>query len=477
MSLQPPAPQAIVIFGASGDLSKKKIFPALYDLAAQGLLPEPRLIVGIATKTWDDAELRRHVRRAVEEHARTPIDEGVWQSFARSLSYVAGSFERPEAMRALMERLDEADRAGCDGRRLYYLAVPPQAFAPIVRGLGEMGANTPNSNVVIEKPFGDSLASARELSARIHEVFDEFQVFRIDHYLGKETVQNLVVFRFANSLFERTWNRDAIDHVQLTVAEAIGVEGRAGYYDRSGAVRDLLQNHMLQVLSFVAMEPPRSLEAEALRDEKVKLLRAIRPLDPADVVRGQYQGYRDEEGVGSESTTETFFAARLFIDSWRWDGVPFYLRHGKLLPTRATELTVVFRQAPGYLFSDLEIKHIPSNHLTVRIQPDEGISLAFQAKVPGAGVELQTVRMDFDYERSFMHEPAEAYERLLHDAMEGDRTLFTREDGVERGWEIVAPILESPGPICTYAPGTWGPVEADALIAPRHWHLRSGSRR
>ena len=322
--------------------------------------------------------------------------------------------------------------------------MPPSTFPTIVKSLASIGANTANSRIVVEKPFGHSLDSAKALSAEIHTAFDEHQLFRIDHYLGKETVQNLVVFRFANSIWERVWNRDAVDHVQITVAESIGVEGRAGYYEHAGAIRDLLQNHMLQVMAFLAMEPPRSLEAEAFRDEKVKLLKAVRPIDPADVVRGQYDGYRKEDGVDPKSQTETFVAAKLWIDNWRWDGVPFYLRHGKELPERNTEIAVYFRQAPDVLFRELEIDHIPSNHLTIRVQPDEGISLAFQAKIPGPGYELQTVRMDFDYDRSFTNALAEAYERLLHDAMTGDHTLFTREDGVERAWEIVTPILEQP---------------------------------
>ena len=474
MTLRPPAPQAIVIFGATGDLATRKILPALYHLAVQRLLPEPTMIIGVAQTQLDDDAFRARARRAIEA-AHGPVNGPAWEGLAASLHYVAGSFDDPEAMRGLAQHLDEADRNGCIGARLYYLAVPPQAYLPIVRGLAGIGANTPNSRLVVEKPFGDSLASARALSEEIHRAFDESQVFRIDHYLGKETVQNLVVFRFANALFERVWNRDAIDHVQLTVAESVGVEGRAGYYDRAGAIRDLLQNHMLQVLSFVTMEPPRSFEAEAIRDEKVKVLRAVRPLEPADVVLGQYEGYRDEPGVRPDSTTETFFAARLFIDDWRWEGVPFFLRHGKRLPLRATELAVVLRRAPGYLFRELRLGEIPANHLTVRIQPDEGISLAFEAKIPGPGIELQTVRMDFDYDRSFMHEPAEAYERLLHDAMDGDPTLFTRQDGVERAWEIVEPALDHPGPVYPYRPGTWGPPEADALIAPRRWHLRGGS--
>jgi glucose-6-phosphate 1-dehydrogenase len=307
----------------------------------------------------------------------------------------------------------------------------------------------------------------------VHTAFDEDRVLRIDHYLGKETVQNLVVFRWANSIWERVWNRDAVDHIQISVAEEIGVEGRAAYYDRAGAIRDLLQNHMLQALSFLAMEPPRALEAEAFRDEKVKLLRAVRPIDPADVVRAQYDGYRADDGVDPQSQTETFVAAKLWIDNWRWDGVPIFLRHGKRLHQRDTEIAVYFRQAPDVLFRELDLGHIPTNHLTIRVQPDEGISLAFQAKVPGPGYELQTVRMDFDYDRSFKDSLAEAYERLLHDAMDGDQTLFNREDAVERAWEIVAPVLEQPPPLFFYRGGTWGPSQADELIAPHHWHLRT----
>jgi glucose-6-phosphate 1-dehydrogenase len=307
----------------------------------------------------------------------------------------------------------------------------------------------------------------------MHGVFDERQIYRIDHYLGKETVQNLMVFRFANSLWERVWNRDAVDHVQFTVAEAIGVDGRAAYYEQAGAIRDLIQNHMLQVLALLTMEPPRSLEPEAFRDEKVKLLRTVRPIAPKDVVRGQYVGYLDEPGVSAGSTTETYAAVELHIDNWRWTGVPFFLRHGKHLPERASHINVVFKPAPSYLFHGAGIRSLPPDHLSIRIQPDEGISLAFQAKQPGPGYDLQEVEMDFAYGESFMTKPAEAYERLLHDAMENDGTLFTREDGVERSWQIVEDVLEHPGEVHPYEPGTWGPTEADALIQPRRWHLGS----
>jgi glucose-6-phosphate 1-dehydrogenase len=473
-NLKPPTPQALVIFGASGDLAKKKILPALYNLAAQDLLPDRYVVIGFGKSPWDDDAFRKHARESVDGFSHTPLDESVFGSLSERMFFVQGAADDPEAMAALKRDLEDADaNHGCAGARLFYLAVPPIAFPSIVKGIGDIGANTPGSAIVIEKPFGHSLGSARELTALVHAVFGESQLYRIDHYLGKETVQNLVVFRFANSLWERVWNRDAIEHVELTVAEPIGVEGRAEYYEHAGAVRDLLQNHMLQVTAFLAMEPPRSIDPEAFRDETAKLLQAIKPIDPDDAIRAQYDGYRREEGVDPQSGTESYIAARLWIDNWRWDGVPFYLRHGKYLPERNTEITVVFRQAPDYLFKELELGHIPSNHLSIRVQPDEGISLAFQAKEPGPGYELQTVRMDFEYDRSFRFAPAEAYERLLHDAMDGDHTLFTREDAVDRAWEIVTPLLEDPGPLFHYPKGSWGPAQADKLIAPHHWHLRS----
>jgi glucose-6-phosphate 1-dehydrogenase len=472
--LEAPRSQAIVIFGVTGDLSRRKILPALYQLCRDGLLPERHAVVGYGRSDLRDDGLRALAREAIEEHARPPIVEDALRRLEASLLYVRGTFDDRDGFERLAATLDRLDAEGCQAGRLYYLATPPGYFAVIAEAIGAVGQATERSRIVVEKPFGHSLASARELTERLHAVFDESRVLRIDHYLGKETVQNIVVLRFGNSTFERLWNRDVIDHVQLTVAEAIGVGGRGGYYDAAGAARDLLQNHILQVLSFLTMEPPRSLEAEALRDEKVKVLRTMRPIDPSETVRGQYAGYRDEPDVGPASDTETFVAARLHIDNWRWEDVPFFVRHGKRLPRRATEIDVEFRGAPDYLFGDLGMPKLPTDHLTIRIQPDEGISLAFQAKRPGPGYELQTVRMDFDYERSFMHEPAEAYERLLHDAMAGDHTLFTRADGVERAWEVVAPLLEHPSPLRTYEPGTWGPAEADDLIAPRRWHVRGG---
>ena len=383
-------------------------------------------------------------------------------------------------------RLDEggyarlAERAR-ESERLVYLAVPPSAVPDVIRNLRDAGL-TEGTRLVIEKPFGRDLLSAKELNSTVHETFDESQVFRIDHYLGKETVQNILVFRFGNALFERAWNREAIDHMQITVAESIGVEGRGAFYEEAGALRDIVQNHVLQVLGLLTMEPPLSLAPEAIRDEKAKVFGAMRPLDPARTVRSQYvagtvdgdavPGYREEQGVSPDSGTETFFAARVEIDSWRWAGVPFFVRTGERLPWRATEVSIVFRDVPLCFFEGTGAQDLRPNHVTLRIQPEEGISLSFLAKQPGPEVSVQQVGMDFSYRDSFMSAPAEAYERLLHDAMEGDHTLFAREDGVERAWKAVQPALDSPAPLCTYPAGTWGPAEADKLIAPRTWHLR-----
>jgi glucose-6-phosphate 1-dehydrogenase len=482
MNVETPHPQAIVIFGASGDLTRRKILPALYNIARDRLLPERYAVLGYARTDWTDDEFRAHAREAIEEFSRSPIDEEVWKPFSDALHYLAGPFDDENCFAPLHDRLVELDDLrGTEGKRLYYCATPPSAFPLIVSRLGECGPQD-SARIVFEKPFGHDLASARELNAVVHRVFDESQVFRIDHYLGKETVQNILLFRFANSMFERVWNRDAIDHVQITVAESIGVEGRGAFYEEAGALRDVVQNHMLQVLSFLAMEPPRSFEAEAIRDEKVKVLRAMQPLDAREVVRGQYAagtidgdpvpGYGDEAGVAAGSTVETFIALRAGIENWRWAGVPFFLRTGKRLPRRMTEVTIAFREAPSYLFDGLGLPVPPADHLSIRIQPDEGISFAFQAKEPGPRLVPKTVRMDFAYGSSFETAPAEAYERLLRDAASGDHTLFTREDGVERAWELVAPVLEAPPVVERYEAGSWGPESADELIAPRHWHLR-----
>jgi glucose-6-phosphate 1-dehydrogenase len=476
--LERPRPQALVIFGASGDLTRRKILPALYNLFYDDCLPERFAVIGYARSGWDDDTFRKHARGAVEEFSRRELDEGKWKEFAELLHYVPGSFDEVDSFGELVQRLAEFDHAhGTEGNRLYYCATPPSTFPLIVERLAECGPQD-TSSIVIEKPFGRDLDSARELTAVIHEVFDESRIFRMDHYLGKETVQNILVFRFANSLFERAWNREAIDHIQITVAESIGVGSRGSYYEESGAIRDIVQNHILQVLSFLAMEPPRSLEPEAIRDETVKLLSAVRPLDPEEVVRGQYAaevidgeevpGYREEEDVAPDSDVETYAAVRAWIDNWRWSDVPIFMRTGKRLARQATEIAVVFRQPPPYLFEGVGLPPPPSDHLVIRIAPTEGISFDFQAKKEGRGFEPETEQMNFsDGDPS---STPDAYERLLHDAMVGDQTLFTRRDGVERAWELVEQVLDHPGPVHLYPAGSWGPREAEDLIAPREWH-------
>ena len=471
MNLKPPPSQDIVIMGASGDLSRRKLLPALYNLAAVGLLPAEGKIVGFARTDLCEDGFRELARKAIQEFSRIGFDETVWAGLMPRLSYVR---REQDGYTPLKQRLGE-------GKRLVYAAVPPSALPDVISGLhdADLAAGT---RIVIEKPFGRDLASARELNHAIHQVFNESQVFRIDHYLGKETVQNILVFRFGNSVFERVWNRDAVDHVQMTVAETVGVEGRGGYFEEVGILRDMVQNHVLQVLSLLTMEPPSNLAAESIRDEKIKVLRAMQPLNPARTVRGQYAagaiqggdvpGYREEGGVSPDSTTETFFAAELEIQSWRWAGVPFFIRAGKRLARRATEITVAFRQPPLCFFEGTDVQELPFDHLVLRIQPDEGIRFTFLAKQPGPEIRVQPVSMDFAYSSSFMTSPGEAYERLLHDVMVGDHTLFMREDAAERAWSIVDPALAEPAPLCTYPSGSWGPREADQLISPRAWHLR-----
>jgi glucose-6-phosphate 1-dehydrogenase len=479
MALASPPPQALVVFGASGDLARRKLLPALYDLAYEGLLPERYAIVGSGGSPLDDASFRERARAAVEEFSRHRLDDGRWQAFARGLSYVSAPLDDPEAFGSLSERLMALD-AGLDagGQRLFYCGTPPSAFPTIVRRIGDAGL-AEGARIVLEKPIGHDLASALELGRIVHEVFDERQVFRIDHYVGKEAVQNILVFRFANSMVERAWCGEAVDHVQITVAESAGIERRGRYYEEAGALRDMVQNHLLQVLSFVAMEPPDSLAPEAVRDRKAELLGAVRPFSEDDLVRGQYlagvvegheaPSYRDEERVAAESAVETFVAVRAWIDNPRWNGVPFFLRTGKRMPHRETEVMIVLRDAERRLFEGAGIARLPAHHLALRIQPDEGISLVFRAKEPGPGMALDAVPMDFSYGGSFRTQSAEAYERLLHDAMAGDQTLFLRQDAVERSWEIVAPVLDASGTVHPYAAGTWGPSAADELIAPRAW--------
>jgi glucose-6-phosphate 1-dehydrogenase len=474
MALTPPPDQDIVVVGATGDLSARKLLPALYNLSAQGLLPRHGDVVGAAPVAMDGDGFRDFARDAVRKFSRTKPTQRLLGQFLDRLRFV---------------RLDPADtladlrQALTREQRLVYLAVPPTAFEPLITALGKAGLG-PGTSLVIEKPFGRDLKSARQLNRTIHAVLPEKRVFRIDHYLGKETVQNLLVFRFGNSVFERVWNRDAIARVEITVAESLGVEQRGAFYEQTGAIRDIVQNHLFQVLAITAMEPPVSFDAEALRNEKVKVLQALQPLDPDMVVRGQYtggtvegtrvRGYRHEPGVNPHSHTETFAAMRLAIDCWRWSGVPFFLRTGKRMATRDTRIVIDFREVPLHLFVGAGVHSLDSNRLIVHIQPDEGISVTFLAKVPGPEVRVQQVSMNFTYGASFKTSPPEAYERLLHDALEGDHTLFIREDEVERGWEVVQPVLDNPPPIVPYRAGTWGPKAADRLVEPLTWHNPEG---
>jgi glucose-6-phosphate 1-dehydrogenase len=487
--LRVPQPCAMVIFGATGDLNRRKLMPALYRLARGRLLPAGFTVIGFSRRDFTDEQFRRMMLEALIEH-RVIQTEGdpLWDGFAQGLRYVQGEFGNPDGYARLRDALADADATrGTGGNRLFYLATPPDDFPRIVGLLGEYGLNqaAPGtwSRLIIEKPFGVDLASARELNEQVGAVFDEPQVYRIDHYLGKETVQNILVLRFANGIFEPVWNRRYVDHVQITVAESVGVEGRGDYYDEAGVIKDMIQNHMLQLLTLVAMEPPVAFEAEPVRSEKVKVLRAIRPIAPGDVetwtVRGQYAaghvggkpvpGYREEQSVPPSSTTETFVAMTLHLDDWRWADVPFYIRSGKRLPKRATEIAVVFRKPPLHIFRTVDGSEPEANVLSLRIQPDEGIAMRFTAKPPGQAMDLREVQMDFDYGASFAVDPPEAYERLLLDAMLGDSTLFIRRDEVEAAWQLIDPIVEGwqrlgHARLPEYRAGTWGPSESDALL-------------
>jgi glucose-6-phosphate 1-dehydrogenase len=468
-------PQAIVIFGASGDLTRRKLLPAFYKLYLEGRMPEGFAIVGYARTQMTDEGFRELAHDAVREFSGRPHDGQVWAGFAERLAYVPGEFSEQGGMNHISAALAKIDRQhGTEGNRFYYAATPPSAYPDIVRRIGEAG-EAEGAKIVFEKPFGRDLRTARELNAVISEVFDESQVFRIDHYLGKETVQNILAFRFGNGLFEPVWNRRYIDHVQITVGESIGVGSRAKFYEQTGAVRDMVSTHLFQMLTFLAMEPPVSFEPDRLRDETVKVLRSAKVCDPASLVRGQYAGYRDEPDVNDDSQVETFAALKVEIDNWRWADVPFFLRTGKQLQSKVTEVTLKFRKVPFNLFDDASLPagdELPRrDHLTFRIQPDEGITLAVNAKRPGPGMQLGRVRMDFDYTDEFGGTISDAYELLLLEAMEGDHTLFLRQDGIERAWEILEPVLRQPGVVVPYEPGTWGPPEAAALIAPRKWHI------
>jgi glucose-6-phosphate 1-dehydrogenase len=468
--LAPPDPQAIVVFGATGDLTRRKLLPALYHLYLEGLLPPRFAIVGYSRSELSDDDFRRLAFDACMGFGRCRMDRQEWDGFASGLFYVPGDFMGSGALGPLRTKLDELDRdRGTEGRRFYYCAVPADTFDDVVRRLEEESM-TGEARLVIEKPFGSDLESARELNAILARGFDESQIFRIDHYLGKETVQNILVLRFANALFEPVWNRRFVDHVELTVAEDIGIEGRGRFYERTGAIRDMVQTHLFHVLTFLAMEPPVALDPEDLRNEIVKVLRSMRPVRPEAVVLGQYEGYRQEPDVDPASTVETFAALRVEIENWRWAGIPFFLRTGKRLPRRVAQANVVFRRVPHQVFESVGAPEIPPNSLSLRIQPDESISLSFTVQRPGFGIELDQAALDFDFgERFGGLELVEAYEQLLLEAMHGDQTMFVRQEAVERSWEVVDPLFEErPSPL-PYEEGTWGPAEADALIAPRRW--------
>jgi glucose-6-phosphate 1-dehydrogenase len=487
-SVRPAAPCAIVIFGAAGDLTKRLLMPALYNLARSNLLPKEFAIVGVAHTPMSQDDFRSKLNLEIREFATVDVEDRLWQQFNRQLYYLSGEFQDAKTYEQLQALLTQVDQeCGTQGNYLFYLATSSNFFCEIIAHLGLAGLAREDDGhwrrVIIEKPFGHDLDSARALNQNISRVLKESQIYRIDHYLGKETVQNILVFRFGNGLFESVWNRRYIDHVQITVAETVGVEGRGNFYEGTGAMRDMVQNHLFQLLAMTAMEPPVSFDADAVRDEKSKLLKAIQPFIPEDVlthtVRGQYgegiineksvPAYRSEPRVASDSTTETYAALKLTIDNWRWADVPFYLRTGKRLPQRTTEVAVQFKRVPSLLFRQTSIEQLTPNFLVLQIQPDEGISFQFGAKIPGPTVQMGSVNMDFCYADYFGSTPSTGYETLLYDCMIGDATLFQRSDNVELGWSVVTPILDVWNALPArefpnYAAGSWGPKDADELL-------------
>jgi len=483
-------PTVVVIFGASGDLTARKLIPAVYNLSMDNLLPADFFLVGYGRKPIPDDEFRALAAAAVKEFSRRELKPDVWDRIAAHTSYVAGGYDEKPAFDRLAEHIKAIEKTiGREVQTLFYISTPPSVFAPILLNLGASGlagryaGQAHHAKVIIEKPFGRDLTSAVELNATIRQVFEEHQVYRIDHYLGKETVQDLLVQRFANAIFEPLWNRNFIDSVQITVAEEVGVGTRGGYYEQSGCLRDMIQNHTMQLLALTAMEPPVAYEAEAIRDEKVKVLKAIQPLKlgaGGDVARAQYgagmlagkavPGYREEGGIAAQSATETYAAIRLSINNWRWQGVPFYLRSGKRMARRVSEIAINFKRAPGTLFAESERFNLAANTLAFQIQPDEGLSLILNTKIPGLETRTQPVKMNFRYSTTFGSNTPEAYERLVLDAMIGDGTLFIRGDEAETSWKLYTPVLAAWAAagregIDTYAAGSWGPASGDALLA------------
>ncbi|HET9197706.1 MAG TPA: glucose-6-phosphate dehydrogenase [Solirubrobacterales bacterium] len=467
-----PGDQVIVLFGATGDLAKRKLLPGMFHLAQVGLMPERFRIVGAARKGLGDEEFRDLARDSIFGSDRKPEDPEAWERFSESLRF-AGVGEGFDELGAEIDRArgELGEGAGV----LFYLSLPPRAAAGTVAGLGELGLGT-GARVITEKPFGTDLDSARRLNGQLHEVFAEHCIFRIDHYLGREAVQNLLALRFANGMFEPVWNRNHIDHVQIDIPETLSIEMRGSFYEETGAFRDMIVTHLFQVLGFVAMEPPVSLEPKPLGIEREKVFEAMPPLRPEDVVRGQYRGYRDEDGVAADSDTETFVAVRALVDNWRWEGVPFYLRSGKQLAESRHLLTIAFKRPPRRMFPldcDQIAESFGHDHLTFELGDPGSISASFLAKVPGPRIQLGEAHMRFSYADTFggSDEALDPYERLIHDVMLGDRTLFTSSEAIERLWEISEPVLENPPAAIPYEPGSWGPEEADRLIAPRRWHL------
>jgi glucose-6-phosphate 1-dehydrogenase len=486
---QPPGPCVMVIFGASGDLTKRKLIPALYNLAKDHLLSPQFALIGFSFDSLTTEAFRTQLTKDIKEFSPDPIDSHLWEWFLQRIYYVQGDFQDSAAYAQLRAQIAAAEKThATQGNRFFYLAVSPKFFAPVVKQLGQAGLTEEQdgkwARVIVEKPFGRDLASAKQLNRDLKQILDEQQIYRIDHYLGKETVQNLMVFRFANSIAEPLWNRQYIDSVQITAAETVGVEQRGGYYETSGALRDMVPNHLFQLLSLTAMEPPISFDADAVRDKQAEILHAVQIPNPEDVittaVRGQYgegiagnerlPSYRGESKVSPTSNTETYAALKLQIDNWRWSGVPFYLRTGKRLPLRATEIAIQFRRPPFVLFRKTKIADLETNRLVIHIQPDEGISLRFGAKVPGPIMQLGLVDMEFDYARDFGRSHSTGYERLLYDCMIGDATLFQRADMVEAGWRVIQPVLDVWSALPAdrfpnYAAASWGPKESDELLA------------